>query len=47
MTPRKDWRKKMIRKSLFAIAASLMTLGAFGSTVAIVTGGSTSSVQVA
>ena len=37
----------MIRKSLFAIAASLMTLGAFGSTVAIVSGGSAPSVQVA
>ena len=36
----------MIRKSLLALAASLMTLGAFSSTVAIMTtGGST--VQVA
>ncbi len=37
----------MIRKSLFALAASLMTVSAFGSTVAVMTGGNAASVQVA
>lgn len=37
----------MIRKSLFAIAASLMTLGAFSSTVAVMTAGSGPAVQIA
>ena len=35
-----DWRHEMIRNSLFALAASLMTLSAFGSTVAVMTAGS-------
>ncbi len=30
----------MIRKYMFGLAASLMTLGAFSGTVAVVTGGS-------
>ncbi len=38
-------RKKMIRNSLFAVAASLMTLGTFASTIAIVTAGSSAPVQ--
>jgi hypothetical protein len=38
----------MIRKSLFAIAASLMTVSAFSGTVAIMTvGGAGGEVQVA
>lgn len=37
----------MFRKSLYAIAASLMTLSAFGTTVAVMTAGSGSAVQVA
>lgn len=37
----------MIRKSMLAIAASLMTLSAFGGTVAILNGGSAQGVQVA
>lgn len=36
----------MIRKSLFAFAASLMTLGAFGTTIGIMTTGNGSAVQV-
>ena len=47
MTPGENWREKMIRKSLFAIAASLMTLSAFGSTVAVVTGGNAPTAQIA
>ncbi len=35
----------MIRRSLFALAASLMTLTAFSSTVAIMTVGGPASVQ--
>lgn len=35
----------MFRRSLFAIAASLATLGAFSSTVAIMTVGSGSTAQ--
>jgi UDP:flavonoid glycosyltransferase YjiC (YdhE family) len=38
---------KMIRNSLFAIAAALMTLTAFSGTVAIVTGGGAGSTQAA
>ena len=37
----------MIRKSLYALAASLMTLGAFTSTVDIMTVDGGSAVQVA
>lgn len=37
----------MIRKSLFALAASLMTLSAFGGTVAIMTVNSGGGAQVA
>lgn len=37
----------MFRNSLFALAASLMTLGAFSSTVAVMTVGGASTVQVA
>jgi hypothetical protein len=37
----------MIRKSLYALAASLMTLGAFSTTIAVMTAGSGSVVQVA
>ena len=37
----------MIRKSLYALAASLMTFGAFSTTVAIMTVNSGSPVQVA
>jgi len=35
----------MLRNSLYALAASIMTIGAFSSTVAIMTVGSTSAVQ--
>ena len=35
----------MIRNSLFALAASLMTLGTFASTIAVVTAGSSAPVQ--
>ena len=37
----------MIRRSLFALAASLMALGTFASTVAVVTASSSASVQIA
>lgn len=37
----------MIRKSLFAAVASLMTLSAFSGTVAIMAGSSGTTVQVA
>jgi hypothetical protein len=37
----------MFRNSLYALAAALMTLGTFGSTVAIVTSGGSAPVQVA
>ena len=37
----------MIRKSLFALAASLMTLGAFSSTVAVMSVGGAGTAQVA
>ena len=37
----------MIRKTLFAAAASLMTLSAFGGTVAVMTVGSAIEYQVA
>ena len=37
----------MIRNSLFALAASLMTLGAFTSTVAVMTVGSAGTAQIA
>lgn len=37
----------MIRKSLFAVAASLMTLGAFSSTVAVMTAGNAPVAQIA
>ena len=47
ITPRQIWRPKMIRHSLLAVAASLMTLASFGGTVAIMNGGSASTVQVA
>ena len=40
-------RKKMIRRSLFALAASLMALGTFASTVAVVTASSSTSSQIA
>ena len=37
----------MFRNSLFAVAAALMTLGTFASTIAIVTSGGGAAVQVA
>lgn len=37
----------MIRNSLFALAASLMTLSAFGSTLAVMNVGAAPTVQVA
>ena len=37
----------MIRRSLYALAASLMTLGAFGTTVAVMTVDGGSAVQIA
>ena len=37
----------MFRNSLFALAAALMTLGTFASTIAVVTAGSGAAVQVA
>ena len=37
----------MIRSSLLALAASLMTLGAFSTTVAVMGAGSASAVQIA
>ena len=37
----------MIRKSMFAIAASLMTLSAFSGTIAILNGGGAEGVEVA
>jgi hypothetical protein len=40
-------RSKMFRNSLFAVAASLMTLGTFASTIAIVTASSGAGVPVA
>jgi hypothetical protein len=36
----------MIRRSLFALAASLMTLGAFSTTVAVMTVGGEPAAQV-
>jgi hypothetical protein len=37
----------MYRNSLFALAAALMTLGTFASTIAVVTAGGSIPVQVA
>ena len=37
----------MIRKSLFALSAALMTLGTFSTTVAVMTVDSNSPVQIA
>ena len=42
-----NWRKKMIRKSFYALAAALMTLGTFSSTVAVMTVNSDSAAQIA
>jgi hypothetical protein len=45
--PGSNWRKNMLRKSLLAIAASFMTLSTFGGTLAIMSGGSPVTTQVA
>ena len=45
--PPGDGRKKMYRNSLFALAAALMTLGTFASTIAVVTAGGGVPVQIA
>lgn len=37
----------MIRKSLFALAAALMTVGTFSSTVAVMTVGGNNAAQIA
>ncbi len=45
ITPIQSWRMKMIRNSLFAIAAALMTLTAFSGTLAVMTAGEAGSAQ--
>jgi hypothetical protein len=40
MTPERKRRNKMIRNSLFALAAAVTTLSVFAATLAAVTGGS-------
>ena len=48
ITPGQNGRPKMIRNSLYALAAALMTLGTFGSTIAAVQAGADApAVQVA
>ena len=39
MLPASKWRGKMIRNSLYALAASVATLSVFASTLAVLTGG--------
>ena len=45
--PERIGRNKMFRSNLIAIAAALMTLGTFASTVAAVQAGSSASSQIA
>ena len=47
ITPGQLGRTPMIRNSLYALAAALMTLGTFGTTIAAVTAGGSAPVQVA